>query len=319
MAPRRPDGAGARGAAADARRPTAVGERLAAGDYVIAVEMDPPKGFSAAKMLAGAQTLAEAGADVIDVADSPMARMRMSPWAACRIIQEAGIETILHFPTRGRNLLRLQGDLLAVHALGIRNVFVCMGDPVTIGDYPGATDNVDVVPTALMRTITASFNEGSDRSGASIGEPTSFVVGCAVSPNAGDLEKEVQLLHKKIEAGCSFGLSQPMFTPEPLERLRDAYRERYEEDLMLPILAGVLPLVSSRHAEFLHNEVPGIVIPDDVRDRMGKAGDDGEAEGLALARDLVAQLRERAAGVYLMPPFERIDLAAEVVEAARTP
>ncbi len=297
---------------------SAVAEKLGAGDFVIAVEMDPPKGFSAAKMLAGAQTLAEAGADVIDVADSPMARMRMSPWAACRVIQEAGIETILHFPTRGRNLLRLQGDLLAVHALGIRNVFVCMGDPVTIGDYPGATDNVDVVPTALMRTITSSFNEGSDRSGASIGEPTSFVVGCAVSPNAGDLEKEVKLLRKKVEAGCSFGLSQPMFTPEPLERLRSAYRERYADDLALPILAGVLPLVSSRHAEFLHNEVPGIVVPDDVRDRMVKAGEDGEAEGLALARDLVAALRERAAGIYLMPPFERFDLAADVVEAARS-
>ncbi len=300
------------------RQPTAVAEKLVAGSYVIAVEMDPPKGFSAAKMLAGAQTLAEAGADVIDVADSPMARMRMSPWAACRIIQEAGIETILHFPTRGRNLLRLQGDLLAVHALGIRNVFVCMGDPVTIGDYPGATDNVDVVPTALMQTITESFNEGSDRSGASIGEPTSFVVGCAISPNAGDLEKEVKLLHRKIAAGCSFGLSQPMFTSEPLERLRAVYRDRYGEDLTLPVLVGVLPLVSSRHAEFLHNEVPGIVIPDDVRDRMRKAGDDGEAEGLALARDFVAQLRERAAGIYLMPPFERFDLAAEVVEAART-
>jgi len=203
--------------------------RLAEGRFVLAVEVEPPRGHSAARVLAAAEALAEAGADVIDLSDSPLARLRMSPWAACRLIQEqARIETVLHFPTRGRNLLRLQGDLLAVHALGIRNLFVCLGDPVAIGDFPGGTDHVDVAPTGLIRIVTGSFNEGRDQLGSSIGEPTSFFVGCAVNPNAVDLEHETRLLRRKVEAGAAFALSQVVFGPEPLQRLRRAYEDRYE-------------------------------------------------------------------------------------------
>lgn len=292
--------------------------KLARHAFVVAVEMDPPRGFSAAGMIASAETMRDAGADVIDVADSPMARMRMSPWAACRLIEESvGIETVLHFPTRGRNLLRLQGDLLAVHALGIRNVLVCFGDPVAIGDFPEAMDDYDVVPTGLMALITRSFNMGRDHSGASIGEATSYVAGCVLSPSAADLRKEAKLLKKKIDCGAAFALSQPVFTPEPLTRLREAYESQFGE-LRLPILAGVLPLATSRHAEFLHNEVPGISIPDGIRDRMRKAGERAEAEGTRAASDLAQELREHAAGVYLMPQFSRYDIAAEVVEAARS-
>lgn len=300
--------------------PSELARKLTDGTFVIAVEMDPPKGFSAARMLAGAQTLHEAGADVIDVADAPMARMRMSPWAACRLIEEqAGIETIIHFPTRGRNLLRLQGDLLAVHALGMRNIFVCMGDPVSIGDYPGATDTQDVVPTGLMKLVTQGFNAGSDHRGASIGEPTRFVVGCAVSPNARDLDKEVALLTKKVAAGCSFGLTQPVYSIDAVRQLRAAYEAASGEPLTMPLLVGVLPLVSSRHAEFLHNEVPGIVIPDELRDRLRAAAGGAEATGATHAIDLVRRLQAQGeAGIYLMPPFERFDLAAEVVESARS-
>lgn len=305
--------------AAGAAQRSALATKLSDGSFVIAVEMDPPRSFSAARMIAAAQTMAEAGADVIDVADAPMARMRMSAWAACRLIEEeVGIETVLHFPTRGRNLLRLQGDLLAVHALGLRNLFVCMGDPVSIGDYPGSTDNVDVVPTGFMRLVTESFNQGVDRSGASIGEATRFVVGCAVSPNAADPAAEVALLRKKINAGAVFGLSQPIFDHAPLLRLRSAYEDAFDEPLELPICVGVLPLVSERHATFLHNEVPGISIPSGIRERLAAAGADAEREGVAMASELVSQLRTRAAGVYLMPPFERFDLAAEIVEAARS-
>src|SRR5947207_316279 len=169
---------GAEAEAAGAPTPTELWAKLAEGRFVVAVEMSPPRAPSVAGMVAGAQTLADAGADVIDVTDSPMARMRMSPWAACRLIQERlDVETVLHFPTRGRNLLRVQGDLLAVHALGIRNVFVCQGDPISIGDYPKGTDNVDVTATGLISLITGSFNRGHDQAGASIGEPTSFLVG----------------------------------------------------------------------------------------------------------------------------------------------
>ncbi len=149
--------------------------------------MDPPRGLSTHKLLAGASLLAEAGADVIDVADSPMARMRMSPWAVCSLIQKrTNIETVLHFPTRGRNMLRVQGDLLAAHALGIRNVFVVMGDPTAIGDYPDAMDNYDLVPSGLIKLIKQSFNVGVDHAGSEIGQPTSFFAGCALNLSAVD-------------------------------------------------------------------------------------------------------------------------------------
>jgi homocysteine S-methyltransferase len=296
---------------------TELSAKLAAGRFVVAVEMNPPRGFSPAGMLAGAETLAEAGADVIDVSDSPMARMRMSPWAACRLIQEhVRIETVLHFPTRGRNLLRLQSDLLGVHALGVRNLFVCLGDPVIVGDYPHGTDVVDVTATGLIALITEAFNRGRDQAGASIGEPTSFVVGCAVNPTAPDLARECRVLAKKIAAGATFALSQPVYGAEPLQRLREAFESEHGE-LRLPILAGVLPLMSARHAEFLHNEVPGVSIPEDIRDRLRDAGDVAEKEGLRIAADLAADLRTRAAGVYVMPQFGRFDVAAEIVDAAR--
>jgi methionine synthase I (cobalamin-dependent)/5,10-methylenetetrahydrofolate reductase len=297
--------------------PTELSAKLAAGEFVVTVEMDPPRGFSSARMLAGAETLAEAGADVINVADSPMARMRMSPWAACRLIQEhVGIETVLHFPTRGRNLLRLQGDLLAVHALGIRNLFVVLGDPVSIGDYPTGTDNVDVTATGLLALITGSFNQGRDQAGASIGEPTSFVAGCAVNPAAPDLDRECRLLKRKVDSGAAFALSQPVYSVAPLRALRRAYEERHGE-LTLPILAGVLPLINGRHAEFLHNEVPGISIPEEARDRLRSAGERGEREGLRMAVELGAELRSLAEGIYLVPQFGRHDVAAEIVESLK--
>ena len=305
--------------APDGAVPTRLGSALARGDLVVAVEMEPPRSFDPSTIVAAAGTLREAGADVVDVADSPMAKMRMSAWAACRAIQDgAGIETTLHFPTRGRNLLRLQGDLLGAHALGIRNVFVCVGDPVTIGDYPQTLNDVDVTATGLLSLITGELNAGRDRAGASIGEPTSFLVGAAVSPNAPDLDREVRLLHKKVMAGAAFLLSQPVYDAGPIERLRTAYEAHAGVPLEVPILAGVLPPVTSRHAEFLHNEVPGIVIPDEVRDRLRAAGDNDWPVSLAATAELIGALRAAGvAGLYVMPQFGRYDLAAEVVEAAR--
>lgn len=298
--------------------PTPFETKLREGRFVISVEMDPPRSTSTAKLVTAAETLAEAGADAINVADSPMAKMRMSPWAPALLIQErAGIETILHFPTRGRNLLRIQGDLLAAHALGIRNLFVVLGDPARIGDYPAATDNVDVVPTGLITLVTESLNKGKDRVGASIGEPTNFLVGCAVNLAASDLDREARLLKKKIDSGAHFALSMPAYSVDPLRRFRKAYEES-NGPLELPILVGVLPLVTSRHAEFLHNELPGVSIPDEVRERMSKAGDKGSAEGRRIAVEVAGELRSEAAGIYLMAPFSRYDIAAEVVEAVKT-
>jgi methionine synthase / methylenetetrahydrofolate reductase(NADPH) len=303
-----------------ASAPTGLQAKLARGAFVVSVEMEPPRSFSAATLVAAAGTLRDAGADAIDVADSPMAKMRMSAWAACRLVQEqVGLETVLHFPTRGRNLLRLQGDLLGAHALGIRNLFVCVGDPVTIGDYPQGSNNVDVTATGLLALITRDFNEGRDRSGSSIGEPTSFFAGAAVAPNAVDLEHECRLLKKKVDGGAAFLLSQPVYAVDQLHHLRAMYERTAGEPLRVPILAGVLPLHTARHAEFLHNEVPGIVIPDALRERLRTAGEDAGQVGLAMAAELVNELREAdVAGIYLMPQFGRYDLAAEVVEAARS-
>jgi homocysteine S-methyltransferase len=243
--------------------------------------------------------------------------MRMSPWAVAHLAQtEVGIESVLHFPTRGRNLLRIQGDLLAAHALRVRNLFVVMGDPPSIGDYPEATDNYDVVPSGLVKLIKQKFNQGADSAGASIGRPCSFTVGVALDPGAADVDREIKTLRKKIEAGADFALTQPVFEPAVFR----AFLKRYEElhgPLQLPLLVGILPLASARHAEFLHNEVPGITLADAVRDRMRLAGDQGRQEGIQIAQELLMELREIAAGVYLMPPFGRFDTAAEVFSVVR--
>jgi methionine synthase / methylenetetrahydrofolate reductase(NADPH) len=292
-------------------------QALSEGQHAFVVEMAPPRSASAARLVAAAETLANAGAHAVSVADSPMARMRMSPWAACHLIQqEASISTVLHFPTRGRNLLRIQGDLLASHALGIRNVFVCMGDPTSIGDYPQAADHADVSPSGLIGLVKKKLNMGLDRAGASIGEATEFVVGCSVNLDATDLEREQKVLNRKIVAGADFAYSQPLFSAEPLRRFRERYEDRYGE-LKLPILVGLLPVVSLRHAEFLHNEVPGITVPDQVLQTMASAGDQGQKEGLWLALQTGRELTDLSAGLYLIPPFGRYHLAAELIEQFR--
>ncbi|MBN1267283.1 MAG: bifunctional homocysteine S-methyltransferase/methylenetetrahydrofolate reductase [Anaerolineales bacterium] len=296
---------------------TRLAQKLGAGEFVISVEMDPPRGYSAHKLLTGAHMLAEAGADVINVADSPLARMRMSPWAACRLIEEqVHVETVLHFPTRGRNLLRIQGDLLATHALGLRNLFVVMGDPTAIGDVPDAQDGYDVVPSGLIRLIKQQFNNGLDYSGAYLDGRTSFFAGTALNPGAFDLAREVRTLHRKIEAGADFALTQPVFDPDIFTRFREAYQQAYGT-LTLPILAGVLPLYSRRHAEYLDQEVPGIQIPDAVKQRISEAGETSPQAGVDLSLDLIALLRNQVQGLYLMPPFHRYDLVAEIVERVR--
>ncbi len=297
--------------------PSTLARKLAAREFVVAVEVQPPRGFSAHKVMAAARLLATVGADVIDVADSPMARMRMSPWAVCHLIQErVGIETTLHFPTRGRNLLRVQGDLLAAHALGIRNVFVVMGDPASIGDYPEAMDNYDLVPSGLIKLIKQRFNAGVDHAGSDIGQPTSFFVGCALNLNPKDPAREMKILRRKIRAGADFALTQPVFDPKKARRFLEAYEAEFGH-LEIPVLVGVMPLYSRRHAAFLHHEVPGITIPPEIMQRIEQAGDKAPREGVRIAQELVAAIRPWAAGIYIMPQFQRYDLAAEIVEAAK--
>jgi homocysteine S-methyltransferase len=298
-------------------QPSALSQKLAEGRFVFAVEVDPPRGLTTHKLIAGANLLKEAGADVINVADSPMARMRMSPWAVCALVQDrVGIETTLHFPTRGRNLLRVQGDLLAAHALGVRNVFVVMGDPTSIGDYPEAMDDYDVVPSGLIKLIKQGFNAGVDHAGADIGQPTSFFVGGALNLTPNDPDREVKVLRRKIRGGVDFFLTQPVYDPEVAQALLADYAERHGP-LDVPILVGVLPLYGVRHARFLDNEVPGITIAPEIFARLEAAGEDAPQEGVRIAVELIAACRSFAQGVYLMPAFNRYDLAAAVVEASR--
>ena len=292
-------------------------QKMDAGKFVIAVEMDPPRGLSTHKLLAGAFLLADAGADVIDVADSPMARMRMSPWAVCHLVQSRfDVETTLHFPTRGRNLLRVQGDLLAAHAMGVRNVFVIMGDPTAIGDYPDASDSYDLVPTGLIRLIKEGFNTGVDHAGGKIGQPTSFFVGAALNLCAADMDREFKVLRKKLDSGVDFFITQPVFEVEKARNFLKIYKDKFGE-LEVPVVVGILPLVTDRHARFLHNEVPGIVIPQAIQDRIAGASEDMAAEGTRIAVELIQELKQDFQGVYFMPAFNRFDIVAGIIERVK--
>ena len=304
---------------ASPERPTEMARRLAEGKFIISVEMKPPRSYSLNRLLASAQLLQDAGADVVNVADSPTARMRMSPWAVCHLLQSRlGMETVLHFPTRGRNLLRIQGDLLGAHALGLRNIFVCMGDPTRIGDYPNAMDQYDIVPTGLIRLIQQRLNQGVDQAGNSIGQPTTFNVGCALNMGAANLDKEIELLRKKIDAGANFALGQAVFDPRVVERFHRRYEELMAEPLRLPVLMAIMPLYSFKHALFLHNEVPGIHIPETILARI-EAADDPPQEGVRIAQELLRDMKDMVQGAYIIPAFGYYNLAAQVMDVVATP
>jgi homocysteine S-methyltransferase len=299
---------------APALETTRLARRLKEGDLVVTVEISPPKGYSVEKTLAAVELLKTAGANMINVADSPRARMRMSPWALCHLIQDrVGLETLLHFPTRGRNILRIQGDLLAAHALNVRNIFAVMGDPTTIGDYPDALNDYDVVPTGLITLLKQKFNQGIDHGGESLAQPTNFVVGCAVNLTPDDPGRELNVLRRKIESGADFALTQPVYDVSRAREFIAMYETRYGP-WALPIIAGVLPLYSARHAEFLHNEVPGIDISADLQSRMRLASDQAAQEGVKIALEIIDQFRQFVQGIYMIPAFGRYDLVAEIIE-----
>jgi len=297
-------------------RPTRLAQRLEKGEFTITVEMTPPRGYMIEKILSEARLLRDAGADLIDVADTPAARMKMSAWGMAHFLQtQVGMDTVLHFPTRGRNILRVQGDLLAAHALGLRNLFVTMGDPTKIGDYPNANDTYDIVPSKLIDLITHGFNEGKDMGGNSIGMPTHFFVGCALNMAADDLDHEIKVLGNKLSAGSGFALGQAVYDPPRVEAFLKRYEEINGKAFDLPVLMGVMPLYSVKHAQFLHNEVPGITIPDPIFKRLEDAGDQAPQEGVKIAKEIMAQLRPYVQGAYVIPSYGRYHLAAEVVNA----
>jgi homocysteine S-methyltransferase len=243
----------------------------------------------------------------------------MSAWAVCDVVQRrVNVETTLHFPTRGRNLLRVQGDLLAAHALGIRNVFVVMGDPTAIGDYPEATDNYDLVPSGLIKLIKQGFNAGLDHSGTSIGQPTNFFVGAALNLCPPDADHEIKNLQRKVKAGTDFFITQPIYQAKDGQGLL-AKNESQHGPLDRPILVGILPLVSLKHANFLNHEVPGISIPDEIIQRMEEAGEHAAKEGVKIAVELIERIKPWAQGVYIMPQFSRYDLIAEIIDQVKEP
>ncbi len=288
---------------------TRLQEKLAAGEFVVSVELDPPKGLNPAKILEGAALLQEAGVHCINIADSPMARVRMSCLALARLIQDhLGIETIIHFTTRDRNLMALQSELLGAHALGIRNILALTGDPLRVGDYPNTTGVWDVDSIGLIQVIRG-MNEGHDAAGSSIGAKSSFHIGSALNLNMTDeqTEPEIEKYRRKIDAGAQFIMTQPIYEPAPLMRFLDQVGKP-----PIPMLLGCIPLHSSRHAEYLHNEVPGITIPEDVRTRMRAAGERGHEEGLRLAQELLTQTRSMVQGVYLMPSYGRYDVVEKL-------
>lgn len=280
-------------------------QRLRTNDreqFFVSVELDPPKGAVPRKLLQAAQQVKDAGADTINVGDSPMAKVRMSSMATCLLIQQkVGIETIIHFTTRDRNLMGIQADLLGCQSLGVRNVLALTGDPPSIGNYAHATAVYDVDSVGLIKIIS-QLNTGHDIAGNTIGSPTTLSIACALNPTAVDRDLEIKRFTRKVEAGAHYTMTQPLYQLSDLTDFLNDFG-----NCPVPIVAGIMPLNSFKHAEYLHNEVPGITIPDHVRAAMEKAGDQGARVGLELAEELLEEIRPYIAGVYLVPSFGRYD------------
>ena len=284
--------------------------RLAAGKFVVSVEVNPALCLDPSPCIEAARLLQAAGVDVINTADGPRASVRMSNLAsALRVQQETGMEVLLHMCTRDRNLLALQADLLGAHVLGIRNLVVITGDPPKMGDYPDATAVYDLDSIGLLELIDG-YNHGIDPSGKQIDEPTRFCLATGAEPAALDYDRELRRLERKIAAGADLVMTQPVYDPRVMERFLDDTAH-----LGVPILMGLLPLASHRNAEFLAENVPGMSVPDEVRARMKGAGggDRGRAEGVKIAQEALLALRHRVQGAYIMPPFGRYEMAIELL------
>lgn len=287
-----------------------LGAKLAAGAFVTSVEIVPPRGIDTAKLEQDAAALAKAGVDAINVPDGPRAQSRMGAIATSLIIERHGIEAVTHYACRDRNLLGMLSDLLGASALGLRNMLLITGDPPKMGPYPDATAVFDIDAIGLTNLVS-KLNRGLDPGNNPIGEPTRFVVGVGVNPVAIDPAHELKRFRWKVEAGAEYAITQPVFDPAQLESFLESIR-----DVRIPIIAGIWPLVSARNAEFLANEVPGVVMPPAVLDRMRKANEKSKehavAEGIAIAREALERVRGAVQGVQVSAPFGKIELALEV-------
>ena len=292
-----------------AGQPTALLQRLRDGGFVTTVEVHPPRGFSLGRTLNSLTALSRrVRIDAFNATDVPLAQARMSAVALSVLLQRhTGIEAILHVATRNRNVLAIHSDLIGAHALNVRNVFAFWGDNPAIGDYPRASSLSDVTSSQLIAALSR-LNAGEEVAGHTLSEPTSFVIGCALSPNAPNIDDELASLERKVEAGAHYILTQSVFDPEPVRRLHDRLG-----GFPLPVVLGVLPLQSARHAEFLQANVPGMVIPESTRERLRAAGDNARREGAAIARELIAELRGIVSGAYVVPSFGRYEIVADVL------
>jgi methionine synthase / methylenetetrahydrofolate reductase(NADPH) len=277
--------------------------------FVVSVEIDPPRGANPEKILNAAIKLRDSGVDAVNVADSPMARVRMSCLAVAGLISDrVGLDVILHFTCRDRNLMGLHSDLIGAHALGVRNILALTGDPPSLGDYPNATAVYDVDAIGLVEIIS-KLNNGTDLAGNFLGSHTDFSIGVAINPTADNLDTELERLKLKIAAGAQFAMTQPMYRLDVLERFLTKANE-----YKIPTILGLLPLQSYRHAEFLHNEVPGIDIPQEIRDRLNRAGKDAASVGIESCRELLHAAKHLVQGAYLMPSFGRYETILQVLE-----
>jgi methionine synthase / methylenetetrahydrofolate reductase(NADPH) len=297
-------------------RRSKLAEKIANGKFVVSVEVNPAPGLDPTSALNAAKMLIDAGVDVVNVADGPRATARMSNLAFCALLlQKHGIEPMLHVCGRDRNLIAQMAHLLGAHAIGIHNLVVITGDPPKIGDYPEASAVYDLDSIGLLQ-MASNLNHGIDPAGKPLaGGQTSFLCATGVEPGAADLDREIRRLELKRAAGADVVMTQPVFQQELLDQLLGRIAH-----LGLRVLVGVLPLVSYKNAEFLHNEVPGMQIPEHIRERMRKVpgGAESRKEGVKIAREMLFAVRDRVQGAYLMPPLGRYELALEVLDGLKT-
>jgi methionine synthase / methylenetetrahydrofolate reductase(NADPH) len=298
--------------------PTQLLAKLRERRFVVSVEIDPPRSIRIDRTIDAARLLRDAGVDLVNISDSAMARVRMGAMAVAFGIQhDLDLECLVHFTTRDRNLMAIESELLGAHALGVRNILALTGDPPRIGDYPTGAGVWDVDSIGLVE-ILSRLNRGEDQAGSPIGQPAGFTIACALDPTAADAAAEWDRLERKLEAGADLVMTQPLYGLGQVEAMFREARDRFgEAGIPVPLLLGILPLQSARHAEFLHNEVPGITIPDEARAAMRAAGERGAEVGLEQSLALLEQVADSVAGTYIMPSFGRYEQCAELVRRIR--
>ncbi len=288
-----------------------LGAKLAAGEWITSIELVPPRGISLEKTLEKAKTLEQSGVGCINIPDGPRASSRISTMVtAIKISEHSRIDLVPHLTCRDKNIIGLQAELLGAHAAGLRNLLLLTGDPPKIGNYPEATGVFDIDSIGLI-SLANKLNHGIDLGGKPLSGPTSFVIGAGANPAAPVLDLEIEHTFAKIEAGAEFLITQPVFDVELLTFFLEKIKSTG-----IPVIAGVWPLSSYRNALFLHNEIPGITIPEDIRERMKRHPEKEDAlnEGVAIVRKIVSEIRPFIAGIQISPPFGRLEIALQILE-----